>query len=60
MRVPPCSFVVRLLLHVLLCVVMLHCVPLHTRVSPEIRQRLQRLRTDRNLNLGYWLRAGGR
>ena len=57
---PPCSFVVRLLLYVLLCVFMLRRVPLHIRVSPETRQRLQRLRTERHLNLGYWLRPGGR
>ena len=36
---------------------MLHRVPLHIRVSPETRQRLQRLRTQRHLNLGSWLRA---
>jgi len=54
---PPCSFVVRLLLHVLLCVFMLRRVPLPIRVSPESRQRLQRLRTERRLNAGAWLRA---
>ena len=37
---------------------MLHRVPLHFRVSPETRQRLQLLRTQRHLNLGSWLRAG--
>lgn len=57
MRVPPCSFVGRLLLHVLLCIFMLRRVPLPIRVSLETRQRLQRLRTERHLNLGYWLRA---
>ncbi len=36
---------------------MLHRVPLHIRVSPETRQRLQRLRTERHLNVGSWLRA---
>ena len=36
---------------------MLHCVPLHIRVSPEIRQRLQLLRTERHLNVVSWLRA---
>ena len=54
---PPCSFVTSLLLYVLMCVVMLHRVPLHIRVSPETRQRLQGLRTQRHLNLGSWLRA---
>ena len=57
MRVSPCSFVVYLLLCVLVCVVMLHRVPLQIRVSPETRQRLQRLRTERHLNVGAWLRA---
>jgi len=60
MRVSPCSVVTWLLLHVLLCAFMLRRVPLPIRVSPETRQRLQRLRTERRLNLGYWLRAGGR
>ena len=36
---------------------MLHPVPLHIRVSPTTRQRLQRLRTERHLNLGSWLRS---
>ena len=36
---------------------MLHSVPLHIRVSPETRLRLQRLRTERHLNVGSWLRA---
>ena len=44
-------------LYVLLCDVMLHSVPIHIRVSPETRQRLQRLRTERHLNVGSWLRA---
>ena len=44
-------------LYVLLCGDMLHGVPLHIRVSPETRQRLQRLRTERHLNVGSWLRA---
>ena len=44
-------------LYVLLCGVMLHSVPLHIRVSPDTRQRLQRLRTERHLNVGSWLRA---
>ena len=44
-------------LYVLLCGVMLHGVPLHIRVSPDTRQRLQRLRTERHLNVGSWLRA---
>ena len=57
MRVPPCSFVVRWLLYVLLCVFMLRRVPLRIRVSPETRQRLQRLRTERHLNVGPWLRT---
>ena len=60
MRVSPCSVVTWLLLYVLLCVLMLRRVPLPIRVSPETRQRLQRLRTERHLYLGYWLRAGGR
>ena len=60
MRVPPCSVVTWLLLYVLLCVFMLRRVPLHIRVCPETRQRLQRLRTERRLYLGYWLGAGGR
>ena len=44
-------------LYVLLCDVMLHSVPLHIRVSPDTRQRLQRLRSERHLNVGSWLRA---
>ena len=36
---------------------MLHSVPIHIRVSPETRQRLQRLRSERHLNVGSWLRA---
>ena len=36
---------------------MLHRVPLHIRVSPETRQRLQFLRTQRHLNVGSWLGA---
>ena len=43
-----------------LCVIaclMLHRVPLHIRVSPDTRQRLQLLRTQRHLNLGSRLRA---
>ena len=36
---------------------MLHRDPLHFRVSPETRQRLQLLRTQRHLNVGSWLRA---
>ena len=44
-------------LYVLQCGVMLHSVPLHIRVSPDTRQRLQRLRTERHLNVGSWLRA---
>ena len=36
---------------------MLHSVPIHIRVSPDTRQRLQRLRTERHLNVGSWLRA---
>ena len=45
---------------VALCVVvflMLHRVPLHIRVTPETRQRLQLLRTQRHLNVGSWLHA---
>ena len=42
---------------VLLCGDMLHSVPIHIRVSPDTRQRLQRLRTERHLNVGSWLRA---
>ena len=53
----PCGFVTCLLLHVLLCVFMLHRVPLHIRVSPETRQRLQLVGTQRHLNLGSRLRA---
>jgi len=47
-----------LLLYVLLWGFLLRRVPLPIRVSPETRQRLQRLRTERRLYLGYWLRAG--
>ncbi len=36
---------------------MSHRVPLRIRVSPETRQRLQRPRTLRHLNVGSWLRA---
>ena len=36
---------------------MSHRVPLRIRVSPETRQRLQRLRTQWHLNIGAWLRA---
>ena len=36
---------------------MLHRVPLHIRASPETRQRLQFLLTQRHLNVGSWLRA---
>ena len=36
---------------------MLHRVPRHIRVSPETRQRLQLLRTQRHLNVGSLLRA---
>ena len=57
MRVSPCSVVTWLLLYVLLCVFMLRRVPLHIRVCPETRQRLQRLRTERHLNVGAWLHA---
>ena len=46
-----------MLLYVLVCVVMLHRVPLQIRISPEARQRLQRLRTERHLNVGARLRA---
>ena len=38
-------------------VFMLHRVPFHIRVSPETRQRLRRLCTERHLNVGAWLRA---
>ena len=44
-------------LYVLLCDVMLHSIPLHIRVSPDTRLRLQRLRSERHLNVGSWLRA---
>ncbi len=57
MNVSPCSVVARLLLYVSLCVLMLRRVPLPVRVSPETRQRLQRLRTQRHLNAGAWLRT---
>ena len=36
---------------------MLHRVSLHIGVSPETRQRLQLLRTQRHLDVGSWLRA---
>ena len=36
---------------------MLHRVPLQIRVSPETRQRLQLLRTQRHLNVGSWLQT---
>ncbi len=36
---------------------MLHRVPLQIRVSPETRQGLQLLRTERHLNVGSWLHA---
>jgi len=57
MRVSPCSVVARVLLYVSLCVFMLRRVPLPVRVSPETRQRFQRLRTQRHLNAGAWLRT---
>ena len=57
LRVALCSFVTCLLLHVLLCVFMLHRVPLHIRVSSETRQRLRRLGIQRHLNVGARLRA---
>ena len=57
MRVSPCSVVTCLVLSVLLCVFMLHRGPLHIRVSPETRQRLQRLHTQRHLNIGSGLRV---
>ena len=57
MRVSPCSVVTWLLLYVLLCVFMLRRVPLRIQVSPETRQRLQLLRTQRHLNVGTRLRV---
>ena len=57
MSVSPCSVVAGLLLYVSLCVFMLRRAPLPIRVSPESRQRLQRLGTERRLNAGAWLRA---
>ena len=39
------------------CVSLCCAVYRFVRVSPEIRQRLQRLGTERHLNLGSWLRA---
>jgi len=36
---------------------MLRRVPLPIRVSPETRQRLQRLCTEQHPNIGFWLRA---
>ena len=56
-RVALCSFVTSLSLHVLLCVFMLHHVPLHILVSPENRQCLRRLRTERHLNVDSRLRV---
>ena len=41
----------------LVCVFVLHHVPLHVRVSPKTRQRLQRLHPECHLNVGFWLRA---
>jgi len=35
----------------------LYRVPLHIRVSPETRQRLQCLHTEWHLNVGAWLRT---
>ena len=46
-----------MLLYVLMCVFMLHRVPFHIPISPETRQRCQRLRTHRHLNPCSWLRA---
>ena len=60
LTVDECLFVWFSNLIVALCVVvclMLQRVPLHVRVSPETRQRLQLLRTQRHLNVGSWLRA---
>ena len=57
LRVALCSFVTCLSLHVLLCVFMLHRVPLHIPVSPEARQGLQRLGIQRHLNVGSRLRV---
>ena len=57
LRVALCSFVTCLLLYVLLCVFLLHHVPLHIPVSPETRQGLQLLRTERHLNVVSWLRT---
>ncbi len=57
LRVALCSLVTCLSLHVLLCVFMLHRVPLHIPVSPETRQRLQRLGIPRHLNVGSRLRV---
>ena len=53
----PCGFVTCLLRYVLWCILVLHRVPLHIRVSSETRQRLQLLRTQRSLNVVSWLRA---
>ena len=39
------------------CGLVLHRVPLHIRVIPETRQRLQLVRTRRRFNVGSWLRA---
>ena len=49
MSVTACSFVTFLLLDVLLCIWMLHRVPLHIHVSSESRQWLQLLCTQRVL-----------
>ena len=57
LRVALCSVVTCLLLYVLLCVFLLHHVPLHIPVSPETRQGLQRLGIQRHFNVGSWLRA---
>ena len=57
LRVALCSFVTCLLLYVLLCVFLLHHVPLHIPVSPETRQGLQRLGIQRHFNVGSRLRA---
>ena len=53
MSVTACSFVIFLSLDVLLCIWMLHRVPLHIHVSSESRQWLQLLRTRRVLQA--WL-----
>ena len=51
MRVSLCSVVACVLRYVSLCVFMLRRVPLPVRVSPDSRQRLRLLRTQRHLNL---------